>query len=130
MRGSARPFLCRSPVGPPSRSTGRQNIAGRPLSPPRHDPENVVLPSARSCSPHILYKQYKFLLDALLFFRDEITHADPPRAVEFAVYFMVVASRNRLFYPLAPQTRMVKISKEELKRELVRQLTGYVRNPT
>jgi len=76
------------------------------------------------------YKQYKFLLDALLSFRDEITHDDPPRAVELALYFMVVACRNRLFYPLAPQTRIVKISKQELKQELVRQLTGYLRNPT
>ena len=76
------------------------------------------------------YKQYTFLLDALMSFRPEITPADPPRAVELAVYFMVVACRNRLFYPLAPQTRMVKISKQELKRELVRQLTGYLRNPT
>ena len=56
--------------------------------------------------------------------------AGGPRAVELAVYFMVVACRNRLLYPLAPQTRMVKISKQELKLELVRQLTGYLRNPT
>ncbi len=76
------------------------------------------------------YEQYKFLLDALLTFRNEITHADPPRAVELALYFMVVACRNRLLYPLAPQTRMVKISQQELKLELVRQLTGYLRNPT
>ncbi len=76
------------------------------------------------------YKQYEFLLDALMSYRNEITHADPPRAVELAVYFMVVACRNRLFYPLAPQTRMVNISRQELKLELVRQLTGYLRNPT
>ena len=76
------------------------------------------------------YKQYTFLLDVLLSFRREIKHADPPRAVELALYFMVVACRNRLLYPLAPQTRMVKIAKQELKLELVRQLTGYLRNPT
>ncbi len=74
------------------------------------------------------YRQYSFLLDALMSFRPEITHPDPPRAVELAVYFMVVVCRNRLLYPLAPQTRMVRISKRELKLELVRQLTGYLRS--
>ena len=72
-------------------------------------------------------KQYSFLSEALLAFRSEITHPDPPRAVELAIYFIVVACRNRLLYPLAPQTRMLKISEPELKRELVRQLTGYLR---
>lgn len=72
-------------------------------------------------------KQYSFLSTALLAFRSEITHPDPPRAVELAVYFAVVACRNRLLYPLLPQTRILKISKPELKQELVRQLTGYLR---
>ncbi len=74
------------------------------------------------------YRQYSFLLDALMSFRPEITHPDPSRAVELAMYFMVVVCRNRLLYPLAPQTRMVRISKRELKLELVRQLTGYLRS--
>lgn len=73
------------------------------------------------------FSQYSFLFDALLRFRAEISHPDPPRAVELAVYFMVVACRNRLLYPLAPQTRMLRISKKELIQELVRQLTGYLR---
>ena len=73
------------------------------------------------------YTQYSFLLDALLRFRDDITHPDPQRAVELAVYFMVVACRNRLLYPLAPQTRVLSISKQELTQELVRQMTGYLR---
>ena len=74
------------------------------------------------------YRQYSFLLDALMSFRPEITHPDPSRAVELALYFMVVVCRNRLLYPMAPQTRMVRISKRELKLELVRQLTGYLRS--
>ena len=73
-------------------------------------------------------KQYSFLLDALLSFHAEITHADPVRAVDLALYFVVVACRNRLHYPLAPQTRTLKISKKELKLELVQLLTGYLRN--
>lgn len=73
------------------------------------------------------HKQYSFLFDSLLSFRNEITHDDPQRAVELGVYFMVVACRNRLLYPLAPQTRTLKISKKELKLELVRLLTGYLR---
>jgi len=71
-------------------------------------------------------KQYLFLFDALLSFRSQITHHDPQRAVELGVYFMVVACRNRLLYPLAPQTRTLKISQQELKLELVRTLTGYL----
>lgn len=74
------------------------------------------------------YRQYSFLFDALLEFRSEIVHPDPPRAVELAVYFMVVACRNRLLYPQAPQTRKVRITKQELVPELVRLLTGYLRN--
>jgi AcrR family transcriptional regulator len=73
-------------------------------------------------------KQYSFLYESLLAFRSEITHSDPPRGVELAVYFMVVACRNRLLYPLAPQTRTLKISQAELKQELVRLLTGYLRS--
>jgi AcrR family transcriptional regulator len=73
-------------------------------------------------------KQYSFLLDALLSFRAEITHSDPVRAVDLGLYFVVVACRNRLLYPLAPQTRTLRISKMELKKELVRLLTGYLRD--
>ncbi len=74
------------------------------------------------------YQQYSFLFDALLSRGDEIRHPDPPRAVELGLYFMVVACRNRLLYPFAPQTRTLKISQPELKSELVRLLTGYLRN--
>lgn len=73
-------------------------------------------------------KQYSFLLDALLSFRAEIAHPDPVRAVDLGLYFVTVTCRNRLFYPLAPQTRTLKISKKELKLELVRLLTVYLRN--
>ncbi len=73
-------------------------------------------------------KQYSFLLDALLSFRAEITHSDPERAVNLGLYFVTVTCRNRLLYPLAPQTRTLKISKEELKLELVRMLIGYLCN--
>ena len=72
--------------------------------------------------------QYSFLLDALLSFRDVITHSDPVRAVDLGLYFVVVACRNRLLYPLAPQTRTLMISKKELKLELVRLLTAYLGN--
>lgn len=73
------------------------------------------------------YDQYSFLIDALLAFKSEITHADPARAVELALYFAIVACRNRLLYPDGPQTRVVGISKSELKTELVRQLCSYLR---
>ncbi len=74
-------------------------------------------------------KQYAFLIDALLNFRSEITHDDPKRAAELGLYFMAVACRNRLHYPLAPQSRTLKIPKKELCQELVRLLTGYLRSP-
>ena len=41
---------------------------------------------------------------------------------------MVVAARNRLLYPLAPQTRTLNISKAELNRELIRLLIGYLKS--
>lgn len=72
-------------------------------------------------------QQYAFLLDSLLAFESEIAHEDACRAVELGLYFMIVACRNRLFYPLAPQTRSLKISQKELRRELARMLTGYLR---
>lgn len=74
-------------------------------------------------------QQYAFLNDALAAYAAEITHPDPERAVELAIYFMIVACRNRLLYPYAPQTRTMKISKNELKIELARLLTGYLCNP-
>ncbi len=73
-------------------------------------------------------KQYSFVLDALLVYHSDITHSDPFRAAELGVYFMVVACRNRLFYPLAPQTRTLKLSKKELESELVRLLTRYLKH--
>lgn len=73
-------------------------------------------------------RQYSFLYNALLAFQSEFTHDDPQRAVELGLYFMVVACRNRLLYPLAPQTRTLKISQKELRRELSQVLTGYLRS--
>lgn len=72
--------------------------------------------------------QHAFMDEALLSFRSEIPHPDPERAVQLGIYFMVVTCRNRLFYPLAPQTNMLKISTAELKTELVNLLTGYLRH--
>ena len=72
------------------------------------------------------HAQYSFLFDVLLDFRSEFNHPDPPRAVELGLYFMVVACRNRLLYPLAPQTRTLNLSQKELKPELVRLLIGYL----
>lgn len=71
--------------------------------------------------------QYSFVSDSLFRFANEIRHPDPKRATELGVYFVVVCCRNRLFYPLAPQTRALKISKPELESELIRLLTGYLR---
>lgn len=72
--------------------------------------------------------QYAFLMDALLAFKEEMTHPDPPRAVELAFYFVVLTCRNRIHYPLAPQTRTLKISIDELRSEMINLLTGYLRN--
>ncbi len=72
-------------------------------------------------------QQYSFVCKSLLKFANEIQHPDPRRATELGVYFVVVCCRNRLFYPLAPQTRALQISKAELHSELVRMLTGYLR---
>ena len=70
--------------------------------------------------------QYSFLNEALLAFRNDMTHPNPERAVEMGLYFVVVTCRNRLMYPLAPQTRTLEISKKELSLELQRLLIGYL----
>ncbi len=70
--------------------------------------------------------QYRFLRDALHEFEDQISHPDPPRAIEIGLYFIAVTCRNRLFYPLMPQARTLDISKDELRGELSRLLVGYL----
>ena len=72
--------------------------------------------------------QYDFLNDALLRFRNEISHSDPKRAIELAIYFVAMTSRNRLLYPQAPHTRTMQISIDELNRELTILFTGYLSN--
>ena len=72
-------------------------------------------------------KQYGFVIDALLSFRDEITHPDPERAADLGLYFVAVVCRNRLLYPMAPQTQTLAITQRELRTELARLLTGYLR---
>lgn len=71
-------------------------------------------------------KQYTFLIDSLLRFSDQITHPEPRRAIELALYFLTVACRNRLFYPYNPQTRTIQISPDGLKTELARMFVGYL----
>lgn len=73
------------------------------------------------------HQQYAFVLDRILTFADEITHGDPHRAADLGLYFVTVAVRNRLLYPKLPSTHLLKISKRELKKELARMLTGYLR---
>ena len=75
-------------------------------------------------------RQYAFVIDAILKFRNKITHPNPRRAAELGFYFMVVVCRNRILYPAAPQTRMLKISKRELAAELQRLMTGYLTDET
>jgi len=72
-------------------------------------------------------QQYSFLVDALGRFKDEVTHPNPRRGAELGLYFLTVSCRNRLFYPQHPQTRTLKIKKTELRVELARLLTGYLR---
>ena len=70
---------------------------------------------------------YGFLVDALCRFKGQVTHPDPRRAAELGLYFLTVSCRNRLFYPQFPQTRTLNIKKTELRIELARLLTGYLR---
>ncbi len=72
-------------------------------------------------------KQYRFLIDGMLRFRSQIKHDDPDRAADLGLYFLVVVCRNRLFYPTAPHTQFLKISKKELTSELEKLLCGYLR---
>lgn len=74
------------------------------------------------------HRQYAFVLERILTFEDEITHADPQRAADLGLYFVTVTVRNRLLYPTLPSTQLLRISKRELKEELARMLTGYLRS--
>lgn len=71
-------------------------------------------------------RQYGFVADALLRHKTEISHRDPEKAIQLGLYFLSVACRNRLFYPMAPQARTIKISKKDLKHELAQLLTRYL----
>lgn len=72
------------------------------------------------------WAQYGFLIDRLLEHQSRITHPEPRRAVELSLYFLTVACRNRLFYPLNPQARRMDISHQSLKDELARLAVGYL----
>ena len=80
---------------------------------------------SRAHSEHRL-QQYDFLIEVLLRFRSDFSHADASRAVKWGLYFLTVSCRNRLFFPDAPLSRTLKISKKELKTELSRLLVGYL----
>lgn len=82
---------------------------------------------AASATGLLRRNQYSFLINAILRFGDQIQHVDPDRAAELGLYFMVVVCRNRLLYPTAPHTQLLKISKRELKIELEKLLCGYLR---
>ncbi len=71
-------------------------------------------------------RQYQFLIEACLRYENEITHPQPDQAVEIGLYFLTVACRNRVFHPLAPQSRTVKLPKRQLRSELARMFVGYL----
>ena len=80
---------------------------------------------SRAHSEHRL-QQYDFLIEALLRFRSDFSQTDATKAVKWGLYFLTVACRNRLFFPDAPLSRTLKISKRDLKTELSRLLVGYL----
>ena len=71
-------------------------------------------------------EQYRFLIDALVAFEDEILHPDAERAAQLGLYFLAVVCRNRLFYPLLPQSRTIKLSKQDLEAEIAKMLVRYL----
>lgn len=71
--------------------------------------------------------QYDFLISALAPHVSAGRADEARRVAELGIYFLTVACRNRLFYPHYPQTRKLKMSKNELRTELARMLTSYVR---
>ena len=70
--------------------------------------------------------QYEFLIQRLTYFAEASGHTHPRRSAELGLYFVTVVTRNRLFYPLAPQTRSIKLSHRELGDEMARMLRAYL----
>lgn len=71
-------------------------------------------------------RQMSFLLDALLSRRAEITHPDPERAVELALFMAASTCREWILFREAPHSTAVHTSNEELEREVARQVFGYL----
>jgi AcrR family transcriptional regulator len=71
----------------------------------------------------------RLLADALLIFRDQIAHADPERAIAFALLTgMTVVEVHKLQAPLLWQ-RMLPLDDDALARETARAMAAYLTTP-
>ncbi len=73
--------------------------------------------------------QTRFIRDALLSRRDEIAHADPERAVDFAIFAAASVCREVLLFSEAPHAAATGVRDDELASELARQMLGYLGRP-
>ena len=74
-------------------------------------------------------RQTRFLRDALLSNRNEISHPDPDRAVDLAIFMAAATCREWILFGDAPHARSTLPSDDELHREAARQMLGYLRTP-
>jgi AcrR family transcriptional regulator len=70
--------------------------------------------------------QYKAAATVLLECRAEIRHANPERAVQTGIFFVLAACRDKILFAEAPHPASVDVDDEELAVELARALHAYL----
>ncbi len=73
--------------------------------------------------------QHELFLEALLAQRAHITHPEPERAVELALYFAVSALRDRVLFAGSTHAASTRLGDAELVRECARMIVGYLTLP-
>jgi hypothetical protein len=82
--------------------------------------ENMLAINAQNFEP---------LIDVLLTFRSEIKHADPRRAILFALLSMGTVIEDRALEGVSMWHKLLPLSDEDLKREVSRSAIAYLRSP-
>jgi AcrR family transcriptional regulator len=71
-------------------------------------------------------REMSFLREALLSRREEITHPDPERAVDVAIFMATTVCRESILFGDAPHAAATRLSLREVEREAVRMVLGYL----
>ena len=71
-------------------------------------------------------REMSFLREAFLERRHEITHPDPERAVDVAIFMATTLIREAILFGDAPHAAATRLTQRELEREAARMVLGYL----